>query len=699
MTYHIGIDVGGTFTDCVAIAADGQVHHAKTLSSAEDPTAGMLAALTRLAGDQGTTTGNLLRQVTRFGHGTTIGTNLVIERKGARVGLICTIGHRDAILMMRGAAGAAGKAIEAVYRVHEFRAPDPLVSRRSILEVEERIDRNGNIVVRLDTAAARRRISAWLEANSFDAVAICLLWSLRNPEHERALGRMVAELAPDLFVSLSSAVAPRLGEYERTVATVINAYVGPASSAYLAALQERLRAEGLEQPVLVMQSNGGVVSAEHARALPFTTIDSGPTGGLAGAAALARVSGHRNVIATDMGGTSFDVGLVLAGEPVLADERTIGQYTYQLAHLDVRSIGCGGGSIARFDPLTQSIRVGPESAGSRPGPACYGRGGTSPTVTDADVVLGLLRPDAFLGGQMRLDEAAARRSIEPLAREIGLAIEEAAAGIVSINNANAALLIRQRTLEQGLDPRDFVVYAFGGAGPVHAFGFAAELGVTSVVIPLGNGASTFSAYGIATADTVRYFEHECALRGPFDPAALAEAVGEFEASVRRDLAVAGFEVAAVERTLLMRYVGQFLQSMPVRIADGPLNRDETRRILDAFERDYERQFGAGAKIVFQSVEAFAIRLKVLGEQGIKAATRCFDGAADQPAPRVGGHEVFWPHLMGKLPTSIVDGTHLGPSEIIEGPGLVELPHTTVAVAPGQALRVDAAGSLVLVLRQ
>jgi N-methylhydantoinase A len=698
VTYHIGIDVGGTFTDCVAIGADGQVHHAKTLSTRDDPTNGMLAGLARLAADQGRTLEHLLRQVTRLAHGTTIGTNLVLERRGAKVGLICTIGHRDAILMMRGTAGAAGKAIEAVYRVHEFRAPDPLVPRRSILEIEERIDCHGDIVVRLDPIEARQRIAAWLEANDFDAVAISLLWSFRNPVHERALGKIVQELAPELFVSLSSSVAPRVGEYERTVATVINAYVGPASSVYLAVLEERLRAAGFGHPVLVMQSNGGVVPAARARAQPFTTIDSGPTGGLAGAAGLARVSGHTNVIATDMGGTSFDVGLVFEGEPLLADERTIGPYTYRLAHLDVRSIGCGGGSIAHVDLLTRSIRVGPESAGSEPGPACYGRGGSLPTVTDADVVLGLLRPDAFLGGRMQLDEAAARGAIEPLARQVGLSIEEAASGIVRINNANAALLIRQRTLEQGLDPRDFVVYAFGGAGPVHAFDYAAELGVTSVVIPLGNGASTFSAYGIATADALRYFERECTLRGPFDPASLAEAVGEFEASVRRELAEEGFEVLSVERTLLMRYVGQFLQSIPVRIADGPIDRDETRRILDAFERHYERQFGAGARIVFQSVEAFAIRLKVLSERGTRPAAPHFDRAADQTAPRLDGHKAFWPQLMRRLPTPIVDGMRLGPSETIEGPSLVELPHTTVAVAPGQALRMDRAGSLVLLLR-
>jgi len=695
VTHYIGIDVGGTFTDCVAVAEGGEVFHAKALSTRPDPVPGMLDGLGALSAEAGVSLSQLLAHAARFSHGTTIGTNLVVERKGAKVGLICTLGHRDAILMMRGAGGTAGKPVEEIYKPHDSRPPRPIVPRPAILEIEERIDRSGTVVVRLDETTARQRIRSWLASHDFEAVAICLLWSFRNAAHELALERIVRELDPRLFVSVSSQIAPRLGEYERTVAAVINAYVGPASSTYLESLGERLRAQGLGKPVLVMQSNGGVISARAARSQPFTIIDSGPTGGLAGTAALAAAAGHRYVIATDMGGTSFDVGLVIDGEPLLAGEKTIGQYTYQLPHLDVRSIACGGGSIATVDPRTRSLRVGPESAGSQPGPACYGRGGRLPTVTDADVVLGLLRPEAFLGGTMPLDEAAARRAIAGVAERVGLSVEAAAAGIIRINNSSAALLVRQRTIEQGFDPRDFVLYAFGGAGPVHAFGFAAELGVPEVVIPLGNGASTLSAYGIASADSIRYFESECLLRAPLRSGQLAEAVTACEEQARAALLDEGFAVTSIERTLLMRYTGQYLNSLPVRIADGPIDDIAARRLAADFARSYERVYGEGARIVFQTAEVFAIRLKVTGDKGFKVNGRPRTQPTQIPRKRNSEHEVFWPDIMRRLPTAVVEGSALGPADTLVGPALIELPHTTVAVAPGQELTADTFGNLVL----
>jgi len=699
MTFHIGVDVGGTFTDCVAITDAGHICHAKSLSTKADLTDGILHGLNGLAGELHVSIEELLGEAEHFSHGTTIGTNLVVERNGARVGLICSRGHRDSILMMRGAGRTAGKPVEQVYQPHDSRLPVPIVGRRSILEINERIDRNGDIVVQLDENAVRAEVAAWLHENAFDAVAICLLWSFRNTAHEMKVERIVRELTPAIFVSVSSQVAPCLGEYERTVATVINAYVGPGSSSYLDSLNNRLRQQGLRKPVLVMQSNGGVVPAVSVRSKPFTIIDSGPTGGLAGTAALAQAAGHAHVITTDMGGTSFDVGLILGGQPLIAGERTIDQYTYPLPHLDVRSIACGGGSIAMTDARTRSIRVGPESAGSDPGPACYGRGGTRPTVTDADVVLGLLRPQAFLGGQMPLDADASRRVVGDLAKSVGLSLEEAAAGIVRINNSNAALLIRQRTIEQGLDPRDFVLYAFGGAGPVHAFGFAAELGIREVIIPLGNGASTLSAYGIASADETRYFEAEYTVRPPLDPAELHAALARVETDARRILAADGVAILSIERTLLMRYVGQNLNSIAVPLAGAIIDSKTTAAIISDFERQYARLYGEGARVVFQSVEVFAIRLKIVSALGCKivAQSQADSRWATATAATPVQHEVFWPLLMQRMSTAVVDGSSLTPQSIVNGPALVELPHTMVAVAPGQSLTPDRFGSLVLSL--
>ncbi|MCW3044439.1 MAG: hydantoinase/oxoprolinase family protein, partial [Actinobacteria bacterium] len=526
--YYIGVDIGGTFTDCVLVDREGNHRTAKTLSTKEDPVSGVLAGLERLAETVGVDLTTLLEQAERFGHGTTIGTNAVLERSGARVGLVATAGHADALAIMRGAGRVAGRSIEGVFSVHGSRLPAPLIVPGAVVEVHERVDASGKVVVELDIDAAAEQIGRMIDDYELDAVAIALLWSFANPAHEKAL----AEAIPDVFVSSSAEVSPRLGEYERTVATVLNSYVGPASSRYLSDLESRL-----QTPLLVMQSNGGVLPAS--AATPLGIIDSGPAGGLIGVATLAGAYGHDHVVATDMGGTSFDLGLVVDGKPAVAEEKVIDQYTYRLPHLDVRSVACGGGSIAWIDEATGGLRVGPASAGSEPGPACYGRGGVEATVTDADVVLGLLRPEAFLGGRMPLDRDAAVAAVGRLATRLGLTAEETAAGILRINNMHAATVIRQQTVERGHDPRDFALYAFGGAGPVHAFGYAAESGVREVVIPLGDGASTLSAYGIASGDVMLHRELERSLLAPFDGSALAAAVAEVRDAALADLAATG----------------------------------------------------------------------------------------------------------------------------------------------------------------
>jgi N-methylhydantoinase A len=694
VSFYVGVDIGGTFTDCVAVHDDGSVFHAKALSTKTDPADGVVNGLAALASEAGVGLDHLLAQTRRFSHGTTIGTNLVAERKGARTGLICTAGTGDTLLMMRGAGRTAGVAIERVYDVKGTSKPEPIVPRSRILELDERVDRNGAVVVSLDRDRTRQIVADWLSKHELEAVAICLLWGFRNPAHEQAVASIVRDLDPGLFVSVASDVSPRLGEYERTVATVINGYVGPGSSSYLGSLCKRLDAKGLAEPVLVMQSNGGVVPVSAVQRTPLTILDSGPTGGLVGTAALAKMLGHDHVIATDMGGTTFDVGLVIDGQPLVSSEQVLNQYAFNLPHIDVRSIACGGGSIARADLLTRSIRVGPHSAGSEPGPACYGRGGLLPTVTDADVVLGLLRPDSFLAGRMPLDAVASRRAVGALADAVGLSIEATAAGIVSINNASAALLIRQRTVEHGRDPRDFTIYAFGGAGPVHAFGYAAELGVSRVVVPLGNGASTLSAYGIASADAVRYVETECELRSPFNPETLSALVRRCEAEARASLARDGFEASEFERTALMRYAGQNLQSLPVRLPSGDLGPDGAKILVTEFERNYERLFGAGSKVVFQAVELFTIRMKATAALAFAPSTT---GQARSTVGEAQYGDVFWPTTMKRERTHFVDGASLSSRQSIDGPALIELPHTTIAVAPGQTAVFDRFGNIVLSL--
>jgi N-methylhydantoinase A len=687
--YHIGVDIGGTFTDCVLIGTDeagvaGAYASAKALSTKDDPVDGVMAGLEELAGSAGLPVAQLLSQTSRFGHGTTIGTNAVLQRAGARVGVVTTAGHGDALEIMRGHGRVAGRGVDEVFLVRGTSLPAPLIVPGAVLQLDERVDSAGKIVVALDERRAADALARFITEHALDSVAVAFLWSFANPVHEQAVETIVRGLAPDVFVSLSSQVSPRLGEYERTVAAVLNGYVGPACTHYLTSMSERLRASGLPVPLLVMQSSGGVVPAAAAAEVALGTLDSGPAGGLTGVVALAAANGHRSVVATDMGGTSFDIGLVVDGRAVVENESVIDQYTYRLPHLDVRSTACGGGTIARRDPQTGALRVGPDSAGSEPGPACYGHGGRDATVTDADVVLGLLRPGSFLAGRMPLDEAAARDAVGRLADDLGLGLQETAAGIVNVNNVRAATLVRQQTLERGLDPRDFVLYSYGGAGPVHAFGYAAEIGVREVLIPLGNGASTLSAYGIAAGDVVRFVELETSLMSPLDETALAHAVDRAVERARQALAATGVDdEPGIDVWALMRYREQLMHSLEVPIVLDDGDGDLARRVIDDFSREYARRYGVAAS-AFEAAEIFALRVRArVPAPGTRPVVQATTGG--RPSGEV---EVFWPDAGARLSTSVHDGAAVVEGRTIHGPALIELPHTTVAVPAGASVAAE-----------
>jgi N-methylhydantoinase A len=701
MSYVVGVDIGGTFTDCVAIDHEGRVLNGKALSThATSPVDGVLAGLEQLAEAAGETLDTFVPAIERFSHGTTIGTNLVVERKGARVGLIATRGHGDALSMMRGRGRTAGVPADLRANVRDTDKPTPIVPRRLITEVAERVTRDGTVLAPMDDDSARAVI-ADLVSRGVDAVSIALLWSFRNPEHEQRLRELVNEIEPGLYVSISSEIAPRQGEYERTVAAVINSYVGPASSRYLSDLADELRRRGIRREPFIMQSNGGVLPVKVAARLPIQTIGSGPAGGLAGTASIASRSGHPNVVATDMGGTSFEVGLLIDGRPILSGENVIEQYTFKISQLDVRSIACGGGSIAQIDPHSGGLRVGPESAGSSPGPACYGSG-ELPTVTDADVVLRLLDPDHFLGGRMGLDAQRAATAVQALATQLGLSVEEAASGILRVNNHNAATLIRQRTIEQGVDPRDFVVYAFGGAGPVHAFHFAEELGVDTVVIPMGNGASTLSAYGIAVSDVMQVFERECSITAPFDLGTLGAIVGSVEDQARAAMREAGFapEQVTVEHTALARYAEQYLQELELPLPPLSANHAGTAQAMtESFRAQYRRLFGEAALAVFQAIEIFTVRVTARVDLGTASASPLAPGNASVATiSPVRFRDVFWPGTEAWRRTAVYDDTP-PPGQRIEGPAVIQLSHTSISVAPGQHLETDAAGNAVLTLKE
>jgi N-methylhydantoinase A len=680
----------------------GRLYYAKAATTQEDFAVGMFAALAALAEECGTTVTDLVAGTERLSLGTTVGTNLLVERRGARTGLLATAGHGDSILMMRGTGRTAGLEPDLLFHPQATAKPVPLTPRALIAEIDERMDYKGDEIVPLDEEAVEAAVCRLVREAGVTAIAIAFLFSFKNPAHELRAMEIVRRVAPDVYVCCSHQVAPRLGEYERTVATVINSYVAPASAAYFGRAADRLRETGLRHPLLVMQVSGGVLPAAKAAEIPLTSLGSGPVGGLIGSLSLARRLGHTNIIATDMGGTSFEVGLIIGGEPLVGDENVIDQYRYRLPRLETTSIACGGGSLARLDPHSRSIRVGPESAGAEPGPVCYRRGGTEPTVTDADLVLGLLSADGFLGGRMPLDREAAVAAVAALGEQVGLGPDETAAGIVRINNTRAAELIRQQTVVRGYDPRDFLVYAYGGAGPLHAFAFAQELGVKGVVVPLGNGASTLSAYGCSTSDLVLNIEREQVLFAPFPVDELNSLVAELESRALASMSGMGRGAGEVEieRYGLMRYSGQWLHSLLVRLPPGELTAEALERAVDDFRSMYDTLYGSGAGLVSQGVELITTRIHAVVR--LSRPDQAVEKASRKPLPRVGRlgtREIFWPDHMGRLESEVFDGRQLRHGNRVPGPAVIELPYTSIAVGVGQTLDCDVFGNFVLRLNR
>ena len=474
MAYLVGIDIGGTFTDCAIVARGGKLLTAKVPSTPQDFSKGMMDALQTGADALGVPLERFCRDIDFLSHGTTVGTNTIIQKKGARVGLITTKGHEDAIHIMRGSRGYGGRDIRKVVHFPETAKPQPIVPKRLIRGVSERVDCFGAVVAPLDEAAAQAAIRE-LVAEGVQAIAVCFLWSFRNPEHERRVRDLVRRIAPELFVTCSVDIAPRWGEYERVTATALNAYLGPVMSGYLARLDKTLTGLGYRHGLQIAQCGGGTVPVARAGEAPLLTLDSGPVAGVTASSFLGAAMGERNIITTDMGGTSFDVSIIHGGKPAFSFTSNTDQYEYFLPKVDIQAIGAGGGSLVRADPDKRTLSVGPESAGAFPGPVCYGRGGTVPTVTDAELVLGYLDPDNFAGGRMRLDRAAAHAAIAKLGASIGMGAVECAAGICRIVELNMADIIRKVTVEKGFDPREFVLFAFGGAGPAHAAVFATPM--------------------------------------------------------------------------------------------------------------------------------------------------------------------------------------------------------------------------------
>jgi N-methylhydantoinase A len=698
MAYIIGIDTGGTFTDCVVMDAEGRIVTAKASSTPDDFSEGVMESL-RLAGERlGVGTEALLGDTVRLALGTTVGTNAMLQRRGARVGLITTRGHRDVIHIMRGARGVPGLNNVQVLHFPESGKPDPIVPKPLIAEVSERVDCKGQVVVELNEEEAEAAIDKLL-ARNVEAIAICFLWSFKHAEHERRVKAMVERRAPHVFVCCSADLIPRWGEYERTVATVLNAYLGPVMSRYLGRLESRAQASGLAYPLQVMQCGGGVIPAAESARRAFLTLDSGPVAGVLASQYLGGIIGHKHVIATDMGGTSFDVGLVWDGEPVASYQSVVHQYEYFVPRIDIRSIGSGGGSIVWIDEISGTMRVGPLSAGAQPGPACYDRGGTQPTITDADLVLGYLDPASFLGGRLRLDVERARESFAPLATRLGLGLVETAAGAARVVEHQMADLIRKATVQKGYDPRDCVVFAYGGAGPVHAGVYARELGAQSVVVPLGGLCSLWSALGAASADLLHIYEAVDIQPSPFDPARVMQRFAELEEQGRAQLRADGVDPAQgrLARTADVRYKGQ-INEVEVPVPPGPLDAAALAQLVADFHRRYETVYGQGAGFHEARVEVVTYRVRASALSAKPRIVAAREGEREPSAQaRAGTRPVYWSELGDFEPTPVFWGERLGAGNVVAGPAIVQVPDTTIVVHPFQTARVDPYGNVLIEL--
>ena len=698
-SYLVGVDIGGTFTDCVVIDGEGGLVTAKAPSTPGDFAKGVIEALAAAAAELGTDLDGLLGQTALLSHGTTVGTNAIVQERGAKVGLIATKGHSDVIHIMRGSRGLGGRDIRKVVHFPESAKPDPIVPKRLVEGVSERVDCFGEIVVPLNEEEAEAAIRR-LVGHGVEAVAIAFLWSFREPRHELRVKEMVRAIAPELFVCCSCELVPKWGEYERVTAVALNAYVGPTASGYLRDLDERLKRHGYRPALQISQCGGGTISVERAIAAPLLTLDSGPVSGVTGSHYLAGRLGYPNVVTTDMGGTSFDVGIIAQGKPLSSFISNVRQYEYYLPRVDIQAIGSGGGSLVRVDPVSRTLRVGPESAGAVPGPVAYGKGGTVPTVTDADLVLGYLDPDNFAGGKIRLDKEKAEAAIAEIGREIGLGTLECASGIATIAEFQMADIIRRMTIQKGHDPRDFVLFAFGGAGPVHAAVFAAELGVQKLVVPQKKTASCWCAFGAAAAPILHIHEHVEIMVSPFERGRVNAALERLERAAREAMARDGVPAGRLrlEFALDMRHKGQ-INEVEVVLPASRLEEGFEPALFDAFFARYEELYGRSASFRASRLEIVTFRLRASAatfEPPLPEAGRLVAEIAQRA--RRPARPVYWQTLGRREASAVYDGALLLPGNRLPGPALVETTDTTVVVPPGRSLAVDAFGNFEMDLR-
>ena len=683
----IGVDVGGTFTD--AVFADTRTDRLaihKVPTSPDDPSLGVMRAITELCHHQTIP----LDSIALIYHGTTIATNALLEYKGAIAGMMTTQGYRDILHIGRH------------QRPHHYSIQQeipwqdrPLVRRRHRKGVPERlVPPHGEVLIPLDEAAVRQAARELKDAG-VESIAVCFLFSYLNAEHENRAREIILEEYPEVFVTTSASLSPQFREFERFTTTAINAFIGPTVHRYVSQLEQRLRRAGMGAELRIIRSNGGLATPRVVAQKPALTLLSGPAAGVLGGAWTGERSQRTQLITFDVGGTSADIGVVTDGQfsEATARDTWIAGYPVLVPMIDIHTIGAGGGSIAQIDP-GGGFRVGPQSAGSQPGPAAYGRGGTRPTVTDANILLGRLDTDNFLGGAMALDATAAKRAIHALADQLGLSELEAAEGIVTILNSNMANAIRSRTIQKGIDPRTYALVAFGGAGPLHGAEVARLLGIPECIIPPYPGIT--SAVGLLTTD-VKYDATRTAFQvsTDFDLSRLNAAFTQMQNELHQQFSDDGIAQAAVTFTRFadVRYVGQGYE-LRVTVPEGPLDAAALDGITDRFHRQHELEYGHF--FVDSPIEIVTIRLVGIGQaQRIHAASSSGSGSLQAALVKTQPSVFRVQNELRSLDTAFYRREQLPVEEVVTGPAVILQTDSTTVVPPDCTSRLDPHGNLLI----
>ena len=688
MTYKIGIDVGGTFTDFLLMGSRGRTRAHKELSTPRDPSIAVLQGLRTLAQTESLAFERFIQEVEIIVHGTTVTTNAVLTGKASRTALLTTRGFRDALEMRRG--------VREVMYDNRYHAPAPMVPRYLRLPVTERVDFEGNMVAPLAAEDVAEAVRA-MERHEVEAVAICFMHAYANPENEAVAARMVREAMPEAYVTASCEILPQVRFYERTSTTVLNSGVGPILARYLRNLTTKLDEANYCGILLIMQSNGGVASPSVVSQRAAMTLLSGPAAAPAAGLACMAASGQSSFITVDMGGTSFDATLVRNGEPSVTTSGTVNHYALALPSMDIKTIGAGGGSIAWIDD-GGLLRMGPQSAGADPGPACYGRGGSEPTCTDANLVLGFLSAEFFAGGRMKLDARAAEAAIrERVARPLRLGVEEAALGMFQVINVNMASAIREISVEKGYDPREFPLLCAGGAGPIHGAAIAAELGITSIVVP--RDSSIFCASGMLRTDLKRDYVRSVAQ--PLPAAGersnrLVTILDEMEHEGRSTLESEGVRRSRqrLRYSLDLRYLGQY-HEVAVDVPERMLRACNWRGIRNLFHAQHDRMYGYSLAEDGTPIELLNLRMTAVGVTAKPATEKQPRRGASAGHALKGKRPVFLPERRRFGPVPVYDGDALEHGNRVQGPAIIESVNTTIVVPSGYRATYDAQGNCVL----